>query len=81
MDKRYLYLLLMGCTYNEMKAKDDKGTYIEVFDFDGNSIARYELQGERPRYFAVDEETFTLCSPMTGLPEDHLLMYKLEGLE
>ena len=71
MDKRYLYLLLMGCTCNEVKAEDDKGTYIEVFDFDGNSIARYELQGERPRYFAVDEEAFTLYSPMTGFPEDH----------
>ena len=79
--KRYLYLLFMGCTYNEMKAKDDKGSYLEVFDFDGNPIARYELQGERPRYFAVDEETFTLYSPMKGLPEDHLLMYKLEGLK
>ena len=81
MDKRYLYLLLMGCTCNEVKAEDDKGAYIEVFDFDGNSIVRYELQGERPRYFAVDEETFTLYSPLNGLPEDHLLMYKLEGLK
>ena len=62
-----------------MKAKDDKGSYLEVFDFDGNPIARYELQGERPRYFAVDEETFTLYSPMKGLPEDHLMVYKLEG--
>ena len=79
--KRYLYLLFMGCTYNEMKAKDDKGSYLEVFDFDGNPIARYELQGERPRYFAVDEETFTLYSPMKGLPEDHLMVYKLEGLK
>ena len=79
--KRYLYLLFMGCTYNEMKAKDDKGSYLEVFDFDGNPIARYELQGGRPRYFAVDEETFTLYSPMKGFPEDHLMMYKLEGLK
>ena len=79
--KRYLYVIFMGCTYEELKARDEKGAFIEIFDFDGNPIARYELQGERPRYFAVDEETFTLYSPMKGLPEDHLLMYKLEGLK
>ena len=79
--KRYLYALFMGCTYNELEAREGKGTHLEVFDMDGNPVARYELQGERPRYFVVDEETFTLYSPMKGLPEDHLLMYKLEGLK
>ena len=78
---RYLYALFMGCTYNELEAREGKGVHLEVFDMDGNPIARYELQGERPRYFVVDEETFTLYSPMKGLPEDHLLMYKLEGLK
>ena len=79
--KRYLYALFMGCTYNELEARERKGMHLEVFDMDGNPVARYELQGERPRYFAVDEETFTLYSPLNGLPEDHLLMYKLEGLK
>lgn len=79
--KRYLYALFIGCTYEELAARDSKGTYLEVFDLDGNPVARYELQGERPSYFAVDEETFTLYSPMKGLPEDHLMMYKLEGLK
>ena len=63
------------------EARERKGMHLEVFDMDGNPVARYELQGERPRYFAVDEETFTLYSPLNGLPEDHLLIYKLEGLE
>ena len=79
--KRYLYAVFMGCTYNELEARERKGMHLEVFDMDGNPVARYELQGERPRYFAVDEETFTLYSPLNGLPEDHLLIYKLEGLE
>ena len=79
--KRYLYALFMGCTYNELEAREGKGVHLEVFDMEGNPVARYELQGERPRYFVVDEETFTLYSPMKGLPEDHLLMYKLEGLK
>ena len=71
------------CIYRALvNRKDDKGRYIEVFDFVGNPIARYELQGERPRYFAVDEETFTLYGTgWNGDPEDHLLMYKLEGLK
>jgi hypothetical protein len=79
--KRYLYALFMGCTYNELEAREGKGVHLEVFDMEGNPVARYELQGERPRYFAVDEETFTLYSPMKGLPEDHLMVYKLEGLK
>ena len=79
--KRYLYALFMGCTYNELEARERKGMHLEVYDMEGNPVARYELQGERPRYFVVDEETFTLYSPMQGLPEDHLLMYKLEGLK
>ena len=79
--KRYLYVLFMGCTYGELEAREGKGMHLEVFDMEGNPVARYELQGERPRYFVVDEETFTLYSPMKGLPEDHLLMYKLEGLK
>ena len=45
-------------------------------------VARYEMQGMRPCYFAVDEETFTLYGTgWNGEPEDHLLMYKLEGLK
>ena len=40
------------------------------------------MQGMRPCYFAVDEETFTLYGTgWNGEPEDHLLMYKLEGLK
>ena len=80
--KRYLYAIFMGCTYVEMKAKDEKGAFIEVFDLDGNPVARYEMQGMRPCHFAVDEDTFTLYGTgWNGEPEDHLMVYKLEGLK
>ena len=74
--------MTMGCTYVEMKAKDEKGAFIEVYDLNGNPVARYEMQGMRPCNFVVDEETFTLYGTgWNGEPEDHLLMYKLEGLK
>ena len=80
--KRYLYAIFMGCTYGELEARDEKGAFIEVFDLNGNPVARYEMQGMRPSFIAVDEATFTLYGTgWKGEPEDHLLMYKLEGLK
>ncbi len=58
-----------------------RGTFLEVFDLDGNPIIRYYLEGKCPSNFAVDEETFTLYGATEdGEPEDYLLMYKLKGL-
>jgi negative regulator of replication initiation len=52
-----------------------------VYDLDGKPIIKYYLNGRRPVYFAVDEETFTLYGAgEDGDPEDNLLVYKLKGL-
>lgn len=80
--ERYLYALYIGTTFNEHFANSTCGAYLEVFDLDGTPIIKYRLQGLRPIYFAVDEETFTLYGTgHAGEPEDYLLMYKLKGLE
>lgn len=79
--KRYLYALFFGTSWNKYRANSTHGTFLEVFDLDGNPVARYLLNGRRPVYFAVDEETFTLYGAgEDGDPEDSLLMYKLKGL-
>lgn len=79
--KRYLYALFFGTSWRENRARSTCGTFLEVFDLDGNPVARYRLEGRRPVYFAVDEETFTLYGAGDdGDPEDYLLMYKLKGL-
>jgi hypothetical protein len=62
-------------------ARSTYRTFLEVFDLDGNPVIRYHLDGRRPVYFAVDEETFTLYGTGDdGDPEDYLLVYKLKGL-
>lgn len=79
--KRYLYTIFFGMTWNEYEANSTCGTYLEVFDLDGNPVIRYQLTGRLPVYFAVDEETFTLYGTGDhGDPEDNLLVYKLKGL-
>jgi hypothetical protein len=79
--KRYLYALFFGTSWNEHRARSTRGTFLEVFDLDGNPVVRYHLDGRRPVYFAVDEETFTLYGAgEDGDPEDYLLVYKLKGL-
>jgi hypothetical protein len=79
--KRYLYALFFGTSWNEYRSRSTHGTFLEVYDLDGNPVARYHLEGRRPVYFAVDEETFTLYGTgEDGDPEDHLLVYKLNGL-
>lgn len=79
--KQYLYTLFFGTSWNENRANSTCGTYLEVFDLKGNPVVRYYLEGRRPVYFAVDEETFTLYGTgEDGEPEDNLLMYKLNGL-
>ena len=79
--KRYLYVQYFGTSWNKLRENDTCGSYIEVFDLDGNPIARYLLNGRRPVYYAVDEETFTLYGPGEDFnPEDNLLVYQLKGL-
>ncbi len=79
---KYLYTMFLGTTWNEDKARNTCGYHIEVFDLNGNPIARYQMNGRRPLFFAVDEKTFTLYGPgCQGNPEDHLLVYKLKELE
>lgn len=79
--KRYLYTLFLGISWIEHMAKSTHGSFLEVFDLDGNPVARYHLDGRRPTRFAVDEETFTLYGAgEDGDPEDNLLVYKLKGL-
>ena len=79
--KRYLYALFFGTSWNEHRAMSYHGTFLEVFDLDGNPVVRYRLDGIGPVYFAVDEDTFTLYGAgVDGDPEDYLLVYKLKGL-
>jgi hypothetical protein len=79
--KRYLYIVFFGTSWNEYRARSTCGTFLEVFDLDGNPVVRYRLDGRSPVYFAVDEDTFTLYGAGDdGDPEDYLLMYKLKGL-
>ena len=79
--KRYLYTLFFGTSWKEYRANSTYGNILEVFDLDGNPVARYHLEGRGPVYFAVDEETFTLYGAgEDGDPEDNLLVYKLKGL-
>ncbi|MDR1879773.1 MAG: TolB-like 6-bladed beta-propeller domain-containing protein [Tannerellaceae bacterium] len=78
---RYLYTLFFGTSWNDHRARSTLGTILEVYDLDGNPVARYQLDGRRPVYFAVDEETFTLYGAgEEGDPEDYLLVYTLKGL-
>lgn len=79
--QNYLYALFFGRSFKEHQENSTIGTYLEVFDLDGNPVIRYHLAGRRPVYFAVDEETFTLYGAgENGDPEDNLLVYQLIGL-
>jgi len=80
--KRYLYVSFIGATWDDHREnRSTLGTFIEVYDLDGKPVARYCLNGIRPVYFAVDEETYTLYGAGDrGNPADNLLVYKLNGL-
>ena len=79
--KRYLYVVFFGTSWKEYRANGTSGNILEVFDLDGNLVARYHLEGKGPVHFAVDEKTFILYGVADdGDTEDHLLMYKLKGL-
>lgn len=79
--KRYFYAVFLGTSWNESGRNGTCGAYLEVFDLDGNPVVRYHLEGRRPVYFAVDENTFTLYGAgEDGNPEGNLLVYKLKGL-
>jgi hypothetical protein len=78
--KRYFYTVFFGTSWKEHRASY-RGTTLEVFDLDGNPVARYHLDGVSPGYFAVDEEAFTLYGAGDGGGlEDYLAVYKLKGL-
>jgi hypothetical protein len=81
LSNRYLYILFFGTSWNEYRFRSTRGTFLEVYDLEGNPIVRYHLDGGSPVYFAVDEKTFTLYGAgEDGDPEDYLLVYKLKGL-
>ena len=78
--KRYFYALYFGMSWPEYR-ETYAGAVLEVFDLDGNPIARYAFDGICPVNFAVDEETFTLYGVgEEGTPEDYMLVYQLTGL-
>lgn len=80
--KRYFYVTYLGQSWKAYQEKGKVGTILEVFDLDGNLIAKYTFEGKSPTFFAVDEETFTLYGTTDdGDPEDCLLVYKLDGLK
>ena len=79
--KNYLYALFLGTSWDEHREKSFHGAFLEVFDLNGNPVAKYYLEGISPAYFAVDENTSTLYGKgVDGDPEDYLLVYKLKGL-
>ena len=81
MGKRYLYVLFFGTSWKEYRDISFRGTFLEVFDLEGNPVVKYRLDGLGPVNFVVDEETFTLYGVGSdGEPEDYLLVYKLKGL-
>ena len=77
----YFYVIYLGTTWKKYRKQNTYNTYLEVFNLDGNPVARYLLKGKSPVNFAVDETTFTLYGTIDdGIPEDNLLVYKLKGL-
>lgn len=79
--EHYLYALFFGTSWKDNRANATHGTFIEVFDLNGNPVIRYHLEGKRPVNFAIDEVTFTLYGTTEdGDPEDNLLIYNLKGL-
>ena len=78
--KRYLYALFLGTSQKENTTSSRRAS-LEVYDLDGNPIAKYHFDGIEPGNFVVDEETFTLYGSggSSGLV-DNLLVYKLKGL-
>lgn len=80
--KRYLYIIFFGTSWNEHRSSY-RGTSLEVYDLDGNPVARYQFDGISPSRFVVDEATFTLYGVIdmnkVG-PNDNLLVYRLKGL-
>ena len=79
---RYFYSIVFETSWKKYRQDATYNTYLEVFDLDGNPVARYFLDGKSPVYFAVDETTFTLYGTIdNGVPEDNLLVYRLKGLQ
>ena len=77
----YFYVIYLGTSWKKYRKQNTYNTYLEVFNLDGNPVARYLLKGKSPVNFAVDETTFTLYGTIDdGIPEDNLLVYKLKGL-
>jgi len=77
--KHYLYAMFLGSSQRENTASY-RGATLEVYDLNGNPVAKYHFDGVRPGGFVVDEETFTLYGIGGGDLVDNLVVYKLIGL-
>ena len=80
--KRYFYIIFFGTSWKEHRSSY-RGTSLEVYDLDGNPVARYQFDGISPSRFVVDEATFILYGVIDmdkEGPKDHLLVYRLKGL-
>ena len=44
--KRYFYAMFLGRSWKKHRENFTKGTFLEVFDLDGNPIIRYYLEGK-----------------------------------
>lgn len=79
--KKYFYALYIEIPLSEYSYLDTDRSTMEVFDMDGNPVAKYHLEGMLPLTFVVDEETFTVYGfTYPAVPEDKLLVYRLKGL-
>jgi len=80
--KHYYYTLFYGISEDEYNARSFSNISLEVFDLDGNPVAKYYLDGIIPDNFVVDEETFTLYGVLYDNAEfvDCLPVYRLKGL-
>lgn len=79
--KRYFYTVFFGKSWKEHR-KTFSGTTLEVYDLDGNPVAKYIFDGISPSRFVVDESTFTLYGTIDRYSElkNFLVVYKLKGL-
>ncbi len=71
--QKHIYVLYRGRTSLEYKNNGYKGDVIEVFDFNGNPVARYSFD-KSPVLFAVDEATKKMYG-YNSLFEDKILLY------
>lgn len=80
--KKYFYTLFFGAPLHELIPTSSKSFFLEVYDLEGNPVIRYRMEGKRPVYFGVDEETFMLYGPVFYKnQEENMVVYGLKGLQ